>query len=373
MNSEQAPTQAQIYHQNLIHNLKLIRKAVAPAKVMAVVKANAYGHGSVEVARTALASGAEWLGVAIPEEGIALRQAGVTAPVLVFGAQPINLFDQFLEYDLDLTISHEGQIQPLRDLCRQSGQKARIQIKVDSGMGRVGFFHDRDRDRILQILKEPLFEVTGVYSHLSSADEVDLSYTHLQVRRFNALRDFILKNSSHRPLFHLANSAAIMRLPEAYFDMVRPGIMLYGNPPGPDFNLTWDLKEVMRFVSHVTAIKILEADQPVSYNRRYHTPQRTHIAVIPVGYADGYNRRMTNTGQVLIGGKRYPVVGTVCMDQFMVDLGPQTTVQVGDEAVLFGQQNQEHIRIVDVARQLETIPYEITCWISQRVPRVHIK
>jgi len=373
MKAEPVPTRAQIYHHNLIHNLKLIKEAVTPARVMAVVKANAYGHGSVEVARTVLANGADWLGVAIPEEGIELRQAGINAPILVFGAQPVGRFRLFLEHDLDLTLAHKEQIKPLQSLCRQTGKKARIQIKVDSGMGRVGFLHDRDRGLILRILEEELFDVTGIYSHLSSADEPDLSYTHTQIQRFKELRNFILQNTRRRPLFHIANSAAIMRLPQAYFDMVRPGVMLYGNPPGPDFDLNWDLQEVMRFVSRVTAIKTLDAGQPVSYNRRYHTPQKTHIAVIPVGYADGYNRRMTNTGQVLIGGKRYTVAGTVCMDQFMVDLGPKTSIKIGDEVVLFGRQNQEHIRIVDIARQLETIPYEITCWISQRVARVHIK
>ena len=366
------PTVAQINHAHLIHNLQLIKQAVHPAGVMAVVKANAYGHGSVEVARTALANGATWLGVAFPEEGIELRKAGITAPILVFGAQLPPFFEHYLRFDLDLTLSARMQIEPLKDLCRRMNKKARVQIKVDTGMGRVGFLLEKDRDALLQILNEPAFEVTGVYSHLSSADEDDLGYTFEQVERFKAVREFVLKHSSTKPLFHLANSAAIMRVPQAYFDLVRPGVMLYGNPPGPDFDLQWDLKEVMRFVSRVAAVKELDANHPVSYNRRYYTSAKTKIAIIPAGYADGYNRRMTNTGQVLIRGKRYRIAGMVCMDQMMVDLGPDTDVRPGDEVVLFGPQGSDHVRIVEVARTLSTIPYEITCWVSARVPRIHI-
>ncbi len=163
-----------------------------------------------------------------------------------------------------------------------------------------------------------------------------------------------------------------MRLPETYFDMVRPGVMLYGNPPGPDFPLSWPLKEVMRFTSKIAVVKEIDAGKPISYSRRYYTKKKTKIGVIPAGYADGYNRLLTNKGQVLIGGKRYQAAGTVCMDQFMVDLGLNTAVQPGDEVVLWGQQGTEHVSIIDVSRKLQTIPYEITCNVSARVPRIHI-
>ncbi len=367
------PTRAIISHKNLIHNLKLIQKAVRPAGVMGVVKADGYGHGAIEIARTLIENGVTYLGVAFAEEGVQLRRAGITVPILVFGSQLPEFFDLYFQYDLDLTLSAEWQIEPLQLLCKKYNKKIRIQIKVDTGMGRVGFFHDHDRDKILTILKNPVFDVKGIYSHLSSADEEDLSYTYGQIERFTALRDFLTKHAAVPLLFHLANSAAIMRLPQARFDLVRPGVMLYGNPPGADFPLTWDLKEVMRFVSAVTSVKHLPAGQPVSYNRRYYTDQPTYIGIIPAGYADGYNRRLTNKGHVLIRGRRYPVVGTVCMDQFMVDLGPQTDVQAGDEVVLFGAQDKEHITIIEISRMLETIPYEVTCWVSRRVPRVHIK
>lgn len=364
------PTKAYINHSHLAHNFKLIKKAVHPARVMAVVKAEAYGHGSIEAARTLLHEGAAWLGVAFAEEGIKLRQAGIKAPILVFGAQLPELLEEQVRHNLDITLSYKAQIKPLIQICRKLNKKARLHIKFDTGMGRVGF--PADQWQIAEeIFAEKCFEINGIYSHLSSADEDDPDYTLIQVAEFKRLQSLIKAGHKKPLIFHLANSAAIMRLPEAWFDMVRPGVMLYGNPPGPDFPLTWDLKEVMRFTSQVAAVKELEAGSPVSYSRRYHTKEKTKIAVIPAGYADGYNRLLTNRGQVLIGGKRYTVAGTVCMDQFMVDLGPHSSVKPGDEVVLFGEQGTEHVSIVEVSRQLNTIPYEVTCNVSARVPRIH--
>jgi alanine racemase len=365
------PTKVEIYHQNLIHNLTLIRKSVSPSRVMAVVKANGYGHGSIETARTLVKNGVDFLAVAFHEEGIELRRAGITVPILVFGAQLPHFVDAHLEYDLDITLTAAHQIDYLKRLHANKQKKARVHVKVDTGMNRVGFNMDYFQLHAQEILNAEHYEVVGIYSHLSSSDEDDLTYTRLQLERFVRVRQTALRVSRKKPLFHLANSGAIMRLPEAYFDYVRPGVMLYGNPPSPDFKLTWDLREVMRFVSTVTLIKNVDEGEPISYSRRYYTKQKTKIAVIPVGYADGYNRLLTNTGTVLIRGNPYPVAGTVCMDQILVDLGPGSTVKVGDEAVLFGKQEKQHIKIIEMARQLKTIPYEITCWPSVRVPRIH--
>ena len=365
------PTRAYIDHSCLVHNLNLIQKAVSPSKVMAVVKAEGYGHGSVEAAQSVLKNGAEYLGVAFAEEGIILREAGITAPILVFGAQLPEYLEDQVKHNLEITVSAEWQIKPLRQICRKLDKKAQIHIKLDTGMGRVGF-HPEQLDIAENIFAEPYFEIIGVYSHLSSSDEEDLDYTRMQAAELKKLQKIIKEKYKKPLLFHLANSGAIMRLPEAYFDMVRPGVMLYGNPPGPDFPLSWPLKEVMRFVSKIAVVKELQAGKPVSYSRRYHTKEKTKIGVIPAGYADGYNRLLTNKGQVLIGGKRYQAAGTVCMDQFMVDLGWNTNVRPGDEVVLLGRQGDEHVTNVEMSRQLKTIPYEITCNISARVPRVHI-
>lgn len=367
------PTRAYINHQHVLHNFNLIKKAVNPAQVMCVVKADAYGHGSIEISRTLINHGAQYLGVAFVEEGIELRKAGIQIPILVFGAQLPEFMEDALRYDLDLTITGQHQIEPLRQLCLKHNKKARIHIKFDTGMNRVGFPINDAGTIIDQLFREPLFTIVGVYSHLSSSDESDLSYTHQQLQRFNAIRDYILARYSQPVLFHIANSGAIMQLPESYYDMVRPGVMLYGNPPGPDFDLQWDLKEVMTFASRVALIKRVAAGEPVSYSRRYYTKNPTDIAVIPAGYADGYNRLLSNRGQVLIGGKRYPVVGSVCMDQILVDLGLNSGVQINDEVVLFGEQGQAFIRNVELCRQLNTIPYEVTCWISGRVERIHVR
>ncbi len=369
------PTRAYINHDHLKHNFKLIKKAVAPAKVMAVVKADAYGHGSVEVARTLLAAGASYLGVAFHEEGIELRKAGIETPILVFGAHLPNFFQEYLHYNLDITLTDASQLAPLRQVCRKLNKKARVQIKFDTGMGRVGFFAQSDWDVIEEIFATPEWEVVGVYSHLSSADEEDTEFTLQQIEKFKEIKQKISQQfPAKKIVFHLSNSAGIMRFPESYFDMVRPGVMLYGNPPSPAFKLEWPLKEVMAFKSKITLIKKMPPNHPVSYNRRFYTNEETFIGVVPAGYADGYNRRFTNKGEVLIKGQRYPVVGTVCMDQLLVNLGKNlNNVQIGDEVVLFGPQGTEHIKIVEIAEKLETIPYEVTCWVSRRVPRIHLK
>ena len=367
------PTRAYINHSNLLHNYNLIKKAVAPAKVMCVVKANAYGHDSVAVSKTLVENGVEYLGVAFAEEGIELRKAGIDTPILVFGAQLADFLDDHLEYNLDITLTSEHQTQILTKLCREKNKIAKVHIKIDTGMNRVGFLVQEAKKMIDRIFAEPCIQVIGVYSHLSSSDEEDLTYTRGQIERFNQIKSYITETYSAEILFHLANSGAIMRLPESYHDMVRPGVMLYGNPPGPDFRLDWDLEEVMSFVSRVTLIKTVDAGEPVSYSRRYYTKAKTNLAVIPVGYADGYNRHLTNKGSVLIRGKRHPVAGTVCMDQIIVDLGSETDIQVGDDVVLMGQQINTVISNVEISRILNTIPYEITCAVSRRVPRIHLK
>lgn len=366
------PTAVYINHSNLLHNFALIRENVQPAKVMAVVKANAYGHGSIEIAKSLQKEGADYLGVAFHEEGIELRKAGIKTPILVFGAQLPEFFEQLIEYEIDLTITHLDQLKKLQEIASKKGKKAGIHLKADTGMNRVGFYEtDLYRAADIAFTSEQI-AVKGIYSHLSSADEDDPDYTLLQIERFNKLKQYIEKQfPGEKPVYHLANSAAIMRFPQAYFDMVRPGVMLYGNPPAPGFKTDWDIREVMAFKSKVTLIKNVAENEPVSYNRRFYTKEISKIAVVPVGYADGYNRKLTNKGTVLIRGKRFAVVGTVCMDQILVNLGKDQSVKIGDEVVLFGQQDSQHIKITEIAEILETIPYEVTCWPSIRVNRIH--
>jgi alanine racemase len=235
-------------------------------------------------------------------------------------------------------------------------------------MNRAGFLPNQ-LDKVLnQINDSPVLELRGVYSHFSTSDEKDKSYTLLQIERFKKIERLIRSRTDNDILFHIANSGAIMKYPDSYFDLVRPGIMLYGQPPSPEFESEWNLREVMTLQSRLGLIKLIEKNEPVSYGRRYYTKSAIHIGVIPVGYADGFNRGNTNNAEVVINKKKYPVIGTVCMDMIMVNLGRHTECKIGDTVVLYGNE----IPIRDVAARLNTIPYEVTCNVSGRVARIHI-
>jgi alanine racemase len=366
------PTQVIIDHNHLRHNFHLIKELVHPAKILCVIKANAYGHGVIEVSRTLINEGADYMGVAYPEEGIKLRKAGIKIPILLFGVHLSDTFRKLVQYDIDITLTDMEQIAPLKETCRQLNKKARIHIKFDTGMNRVGFRVDQLELAVKSIFSEKLFEVIGVYSHFSSSDDNDLNYTKNQLERFEEIKTYINNKYTQQILYHIANSGAIMQLKDSHQDMVRPGAMLYGYPPDPNFKLINNIKEVMTFASKIVLIKKIDSGEPVSYGRRFYTKAETQIAIIPVGYADGYSRRFTNNGEVIIKGKRYPIIGAVCMDQIIVDLGSDTDLQIGDEVILLGKQGEAYISNTDLCKQLGTIPYEITCGISRRVQRVHI-
>jgi alanine racemase len=363
------PTKAYIYHNNLKHNIRLIRKAVGTRKIMAVVKANAYGHGDIEITRSAIESGCEYLGVAFCEEAIRLRESGISTPILVFGAHHAESLTAIISYDIEITITSKEQITYLENFLKNENVKIAVHLKIDTGMNRIGFAHETIADVLYTLKNCSKLELKGVYSHFSTSDEQDKEFARVQIKRFNEVCDFIDTHNDKKILFHMANSGAIMNLPEAYYDMVRPGIMLYGYPPSPEFSLEWELREVMSLRSKIGLIKKLKENEPVSYGRRYYTKENTFIGVIPVGYADGFNRANTNNGSVWIQGKCYPLVGTVCMDMVMVNLGSELHCSIGDDVIIYG----EEISITDVASRLNTIPYEVTCNVSPRVPRIHIK
>jgi alanine racemase len=365
------PTIATISHPNLRHNIKLIRNAVGTRKIMAVVKANGYGHGDIEISKTAINCGCEYLGVAFVEEGIKLRQAGISHPILVFGAHHNEHLKSAIENDLEITLTSGKQISYLEGL-RSIKKQIPVHIKIDTGMNRVGYQPDIFKKHFQNILNNPIFKIKGIYSHLSSADETDNTFTDLQLSRFIEIKSFVESRYTNEVLFHIANSAATLKSPRAYFDMVRPGIMLYGQPPSPDFQLDWDLKEVMSLRSKLGLIKYLKKNEPVSYSRRFYTKEATHIGVIPAGYADGLNRGLTNNAEVIIRSEKYPLVGTVCMDMVMVDLGKNLKCDVGDDVIFYGEDNQQRISIKEVSQRLKTIPYEVTCNVSSRVPRSHL-
>jgi alanine racemase len=361
------PTVAIINHNHIRHNLQMIRDAVGNRKIMAVVKANAYGHGEKEVAQTAIEFGCEYLGVAFLEEGIRLRQAGILKPILVFGAHLPEYLQDAIKNNLEITITSFEQMEALSYTLQGTHSSVKTHLKIDTGMNRVGFPIEKAESALQKILNISHFELKGVYSHFATSDEEDQTYALLQLQRFRNIIGILKKKIQHEVIFHIANSGAIMNIPSAYFDMVRPGIMLYGYPPSPHFKSFWQLKEAMSLHSRLGLIKFVKKNEPISYGRRFYTRKDTFIGVIPAGYADGISRMNTNLAQVCIKGVKYPLVGTVCMDMVMVDLGTHSTHKTGEEVVIYGDQ----ISITQVADRLQTIPYEITCNISARVPRIH--
>lgn len=351
-------------------NIDAVRAYVGPGvAVMAVVKANAYGHGAVRMAKAAIAHGVERLAVARYHEGIELREGGVTAPVLIFENSEEAHLRRALEHGLELTVMTKRGLEAAAAAGRESGTRARVHVKVDTGMGRLGVADMQAADLVESVARERGVELAGVYSHFATSEETDRAFADAQRRRFERALEEVGRRKIEIPLRHMANSGAIISMPEARFDLVRPGIMLYGYPPGNGMPERFPVRPVMSLRSRVSHLKLVDAGTSISYGRRYHARGRTAIATIPVGYADGYFRLLTSRASVLIRGRRFPVVGTICMDHIMADLGPVTDVEEGDTVTLIGRDGSESISGWEVAETLGTIPYEVTCAITSRVWR----
>ena len=362
------PVWAEIDRAALRHNMREIRRVIGPVvQQMAVVKAEAYGHGGIEVARIALQSGASWLGVALPEEGIALRDAGLTAPILVFA--PLQVF---LEYNLTPTVCMLEPVVALARLAVKRGQSAAVHVKVDTGMGRIGVAYPETVKFVKKLALIPGIKVDGLYSHLATADQANKQYAELQAKRFHDIVERLNIAGLLPENVHLANSAASLEMPQTHYRMVRTGIILYGLYPSSEVDQSKiALQPVFSLKAKVIHVKKVPAGTGISYGQRYHTACEATIATLPVGYADGWTRRLSSRAEVLIGGKRYPIVGAICMDQCMVDLG-KDEVEIGAEVVLIGQQGKERITADELAEKLGTINYEITCMIGDRVPRIYV-
>lgn len=360
------PTRAEIDLGAIRHNIGELRRCARPqAELMAVVKADGYGHGALAVAETALAAGAAWLGVALVEEGVALRAAGCPAPILVLGWVPPEQARLAVDHDLRVAC-YDGEL--ARALAAAGG--ARVHIKVDTGMGRLGV---RPQEVLAFVRSLPGgIDVEGIFTHFAAADDPDPAFTREQLARFQGALA-ALAAAGIRPRWrHAANSAAIMAHPDSHLDLVRMGIAMYGLAPDPARPWPADLRPAMALKSRISHLKVMAAGETVSYGRTWTARGGERVATIPVGYADGYRRLFSNRGQVLIGGHPCPVVGRVCMDQTLVAVPPGVPAAVGDEAVLLGRQGQAVITADDWARTLDTINYEITCLIGSRVPRVYL-
>ena len=341
-------------------------------RIMPVVKANAYGHGMTRIAGEAVAAGADALAVARVAEALELRGAGISAPVLVFEIPPALSIESALAEGVDLSVSTGESAREISAAASRAGKTCRIHIKVDTGMTRLGFPDRAAPDEITSCLRLPRLELAGVYSHFATADEPDSAFALSQLARFRQVLEQIRKRGIVPPLVHMANSGAIINLPDARFDMVRPGIMLYGYTPSRTMEEKHPVSPALSLVSKISMLRAVEASTTVSYGRRYAAPGSTVIATVPVGYGDGYSRLLTGRAAVLIRGRRYPVVGTICMDHVMVDLGPESDCRAGDTVTLIGRDGGESISAWDIARTLGTIPYEVTCAVASRIPREYV-
>ncbi|MCL6589925.1 MAG: alanine racemase [Firmicutes bacterium] len=355
------------------HNLEEIKRLAGPSvEIMAVIKAEAYGHGAVPVAKTVIRHGANFLGVFLPEEGIALRKAGITVPILVFGPLQEDQAGCFVKYDLTATVCIAEAVLALSQAAARQGKTVSVHIKTDTGMGRAGLSPDAVLDFIGQIIQLPGIKINGIFSHLATADEINKDYARRQIRIFLELLERLKTAGCLPEKVHLANSAGIIDLPEAHFNMVRPGIMLYGLYPSAEVDHSKvKLRPALSLKARISYIKRVPRGSGISYGQKYHTTRETTIATIPIGYADGWSRILSHKAQVLINGKKFPIVGTICMDQCMVDVGDEP-VTLGQEVVLIGTQGGEAITAEMIAAQLGTINYEVACMLSDRVPRIYL-
>ncbi len=363
------PTWVEIDLDAVANNVRLIKEMVNPAKVMAILKADAYGHGMVKVARTVLNNGASWLAVATLGEAITLREAGIDHPILVLSYMPAWQAHKAVSYNVSATIFTKEIALAFSRAAADLNSTALVHVKVDSGMGRLGLLPPEVAE-FMEAIKLPGLKVEGMFTHFATADENDLSHAHEQLHRFKTLLTQLDAFNLTPPLIHAANTAGTINLPEAHFDMVRPGIGLYGLPPSKDTALPDGFRPALTFKSTVGQVKTLPPDSPIGYGATYRTKDEEKIAIIPVGYADGFRRGPNNWGEVLVKGQRAPLVGRVSMDQAALNVTHIPNVRQGDEVVLIGKQGAEEITAEEVAENLGTINYEVVSELLARIPRV---
>jgi alanine racemase len=369
--SDLRPTRAEIRLGALRRNFARARELAGDGvAVMAVVKAEAYGHGMLRVARELLDEGADYLGVAIVEEAIALRSAGIEAPILVLGSPPDESLGDFARLGIDLAVASAAKARAASAAAARAGKSIRVHVKIDTGMGRIGVAWSEIEGFSEEISGLSGLDIRGAFSHLATAD-CDPAFAEVQVSRFSSALRALAARGIEPPLAHIANSAALVAMPEARFGMVRPGIMVYGYEPCP-----WKqagVEPVMRLVSRVSFVKSLGKGESVSYGATWKARGDTRIATVPIGYGDGYSRAFSNKASMWADGAARPVVGRVCMDQTMVDLGPGSKADEGDEVLVFGVKGDAKIPGEELCEILGTIPYELTCAVGARVPRCYVE
>ncbi|RAK06925.1 alanine racemase [Halanaerobium saccharolyticum] len=356
----------------LENNYNFIRSRInEQTKIAAVVKANAYGHGVVKVAQKLSQLGAEYFCVGSPDEGIELRKAGITEPILVLAEVLPTQYPDIINGNLIQTAASIKTLESLNKAGIKAAKKVKVHLKVDTGMGRIGFFPEELAEVYSLAHKLENIKIEGIFSHLATADEEKKDFSYQQLQRFNSALDKIKADGFKLPLLHIANSAAVIDIKESSLDLVRPGIMLYGLLPSAELNKEADLKSLLSFKTRVVQLRKLPAGSAVSYGSTYKTETEEKLAVLPVGYKDGYPRLLSNQGEVLIKGQRAPIRGRVCMGQTIVSVDQIDNVEVGDEVVLIGKQGNDEISAAEIANLCGTINYEIVCNLSERLEKVY--
>lgn len=368
-----APSRAIVDLDAYAHNLGVVKRfAGAGVEIAPIVKADAYGHGAIPIARTAIACGVRMLGVATVEEGIALREAGIDAPILVLFQPCVDGLPGIVQHRLTLMLADAATAEALGALAHRANRVVPVHCLVDTGMGRQGFDRDSAASDIQFITRISNIDIEGVATHFPVANRPDDDFTYEQIKTFRNVLKELEREGIPFELAHAANSPAIVNYPAARFGMVRPGLMTYGVWPSDAPPRTQQLKPVLRWETRVTQVRTLEPGANVGYGRTYTTPGRMKAAILPVGYADGYPVALSNKAEVLIRGQRCPVRGSVCMDQLVVDVSLVPEVHAGDTAVLIGRDAEDHITAEELARHASTIPYEILTGIGARVAREYV-
>ncbi|PYG88197.1 alanine racemase [Ruminiclostridium sufflavum DSM 19573] len=367
---------AEINLDNIAHNIREVRRITNKnAEIMGVVKADAYGHGVMEVTRTLLENGVTRLAVSMLDEAIQLRRDGISVPILILGYTDPSRANEIIENDVTQSCYSYELAQALSDEAVKQGRKVKIHIKIDTGMSRVGFLPGYSAVKnVVEISRLPNLIIEGLFTHFATADEKNREFTLTQFERFMSIYNELQRIGIHIPVKHCANSAGVIEYPEMHLDMVRPGIILYGMYPSEEVDKSKiDLKPAMTLKANVVLVKEVEKNTSISYGRIYTTKRTSKIATIPIGYADGYTRMLSNKGEVLVRGQYAPVVGRVCMDQCMLDVTDlDCSVEVGDEVVLIGKQEDKVITAEDVAKTIGMINYELVCIVGKRIPRAYI-
>jgi len=373
MGGTSRPTWVEIDLDAITHNFRAIKNRLAPAaNILAVVKANAYGHGMVEVSRRLVKEGVSYLGVASVDEAVVLREAKIKAPILILSSILPKEVKYAINYNLTFTVCDEILASELDKIARKANRKVLAHLKVDTGMGRLGIWHGEAKGLFEDILGLKNIILEGVYTHFATADEENTSYTVEQINNFKSLIKELEAKGFKIPYIHAANSAGTILFKNSHFSMVRPGLMIYGLYPNESISKILQLKPALSLKSRIIFLKRTPVGRSISYGATYTTDKDTLIATLPIGYADGLNRGLSNKGEVIVRKRRSPIVGRICMDHTMADVGHVDKVELGDEVVLIGTQGTERITAEEIARILGTIPYEVVCWISARVPRVYL-